>query len=67
MKKSSGEFRLTIITVNPAIILFNPNPKNFVALTSKIKPKFKFPETQDGIDEMEIDELEDLTESDNDL
>jgi len=32
-----------------------------------IKPKFKFPETQDGIDEMEIDELEDLTDSDNDL
>ena len=26
-----------------------------------IKPTFKFPETQDGIDTMEIDELEDLT------
>jgi hypothetical protein len=30
-----------------------------------IKPTFKFPETQDGIDEIEIDELEDLTSSED--
>ena len=32
-----------------------------------IKPTFKFPETQDGIDNMETEELEDLTDTDNDL
>ena len=33
-----------------------------------IKPTFKFPETQDGIDTMETDELEDLTTNeDNDI
>jgi recombination protein RecA len=32
-----------------------------------IKPTFKFPETQDGIDDMENEELGDLTEVDDDL
>lgn len=32
-----------------------------------IKPTFKFPESQSGIDTMETDELEDLTDSENDL
>jgi len=29
-----------------------------------IKPTFKFPETQDGIDDMETDELNEMTEFD---
>lgn len=32
-----------------------------------IKPTFKYPETQSGIDSLETDELEDLTEFDNDV
>jgi recombination protein RecA len=32
-----------------------------------IKPTFKFPETQDGIDNLENDELGDLTDEENDL
>jgi hypothetical protein len=30
-----------------------------------IKPTFKFPDTQDGINNLETDELEDLTDTDN--
>jgi RecA/RadA recombinase len=34
---------------------------------SVIKPTFKYPETQSGIDSLETDELEDLTEFDSDV